>query len=136
MTSSREKPRRPHPLRWLIEPLTEEADFFERPMFGCHACYLHGRLALVLAAQEEPWNGLLIPTEKQFHDSIMLEFIGVGQHPVLKKWLYLSQASDDFEASGAAIVEAVMRNDLRIGVEPREKSSKKSMRSLSSKRQN
>ncbi|MHB8882919.1 MAG: hypothetical protein ACYC69_15585 [Thermodesulfovibrionales bacterium] len=136
MTPSGKKARRPHPLRWLIEPLTGEADFFERPMFGCHACYLHGRLTLVLAAQEEPWNGLLIPTEKQFHDAIIKEFTGVAGHPVLKKWLYLSQGSDEFETSGAALVEAVRRNDPRIGVEPREKGRRKSTRTSSLKTTN
>jgi len=125
MVSSRKKIKKQHTLQWLIEPLIEEPSYLEKPMFGCQACYLHGRLALVLADGEEPWNGLLIPTERDFHDSIMKDFNGVDQHPVLKKWLYLSQASEDFETVGSDIVEAVRMNDLRFGVEPKERASKK-----------
>lgn len=113
--------KRPHPLRWVIEPLEEEPSYLERPMFGCQACYLHGRLVLALTSGKEPWNGLLIPTEHQFHDSIRKDFRYVRQHPVLKKWLYLPQKSDDFESVASDIVEAIRINDPRFGVEPREK---------------
>lgn len=94
-------------------------------MFGCLAIYLHGRLMLVLASGEEPWDGLLIPTEHQFHDAILKEFSDVVQHSVLKKWLYLSEATEDFETVASDIVEAVRMNDLRFGVEPQERISKR-----------
>jgi hypothetical protein len=68
---------------------------------------------------------LLIPTEKQFHDSIKKDFNGVVQHPVLKKWLYLSDATEDFETVASDIVEAVRMNDQRFGVEPKERISKR-----------
>jgi len=103
----------------------EEPSYLEKPMFGCLAVYLHGRLMLVLASGEEPWNGLLIPTEHQFHNSIKKDFNGVVQHPVLKKWLYLSEASEDFETVASDIVDAVRMNDLRFGVEPQERISKR-----------
>jgi len=95
-------------------------------MFGCQACYLHGRLALVLAEGDEPWDGVLIPTEKDFHDSVKKDFKDVVQHPVLKKWLYLSQSSEDFETVASDIVEAVRMNDQRFGVEPKERVLKRS----------
>jgi hypothetical protein len=104
----------------------EEASYLEKPMFGCEACYLHGRLALVLAEGDEPWNGVLIPTEKDFHGSIMEEFNDVVPHPVLKKWLYLSQSAEDFERMASDIVEAVRMNDPRFGVEPKGRVMKKS----------
>lgn len=128
MLSARKSIRRENPLKWLVEPLTEMRGYFDRPMFGCLACYIHGRLALVLAAKEEPWNGLLVPTEKELHGSIMKDFNGIVQHPVLKKWLYLSQSFEDFETTGAEIVEAVRLNDVRFGVEPKVKNSKKNSR--------
>ncbi len=62
--------KKEQPLRWVIESLEEERSYFEKPMFGCLAVYLHGRLSLLLTSGEEPWNGLLIPTDHQFHDSI------------------------------------------------------------------
>jgi hypothetical protein len=126
MPSSRKKIRKQHPLLWLVEPLREEPSYLEKPMFGCEACYLHGRLALVLAEGDEPWNGLLIPTEKDFHGSLIKDFKDVFQHPVLKKWLYLSQSSEDFETVASDIVEAVRMNDQRFGVEPKERALKRS----------
>ena len=95
-------------------------------MFGCLAIYLHGRLMLALTSGEEPWNGLLIPTEHQFHDAIQKEFRDVAQHSVLKKWLYLPEATEDFETVASDIVEAVRMNDQRFGVEPKERVKRKS----------
>jgi hypothetical protein len=103
----------------------EEPSYIDRAWFGCRAIYLHGRLMLVLCSGEEPWNGLLIPTEKEFHDHIRQEFEAVVQHPVLKKWMYLPENSEDFESVSSEIVEAVRMGDQRFGVEPREKASRK-----------
>ncbi|MEK6672193.1 MAG: hypothetical protein AABY42_01795 [Nitrospirota bacterium] len=121
MASSRKKTKKPHHLQWVIEPLMEEPSFLQKPMFGCQACYLHGRLVLALCSGEEPWNGLLIPTDHQFHESIRKEFKDVKQHPVLKKWLYLNETTEDFESTASDIVEAIRANDQRFGVEPKEK---------------
>jgi hypothetical protein len=125
MPSSRKKIKNPHPLLWVVESLMEESSYLEKSMFGCQAVYLHGRLVLALSSGEEPWNGLLIPTEHQFHDAIMKDFRDVVQHSVLKKWLYLPEASEDFETVAQDIVEAIRMNDLRFGVEPKERVSRK-----------
>jgi hypothetical protein len=128
MPSSRKKIKKPktHPLLWVVESLMEEPSYLEKPMFGCLAIYLRGRLMLVLASGEEPWNGLLIPTDHQFHDAIVKEFRDVVQHSVLKKWLYLPEATEDFETVASDIVEAVRMNDQRFGVEPKESVKRKS----------
>jgi hypothetical protein len=133
MLSSRKKIKKPktHPLLWVVEPLIEEPSYLEKPMFGCLAIYLRGRLMLVLASREEPWNGLLIPTDHQFHDSIIKDFRDVVQHSVLKKWLYLPEATEDFETVASDIVEAVRMNDLRFGVEPKESVKRKSKKFIS-----
>ena len=94
-------------------------------MFGCLAVYLHGRLSLLLSSGEEPWNGLLIPTDHQFHDSIRRDYQDIVQHPVLKKWLYLPESVEDFETSAQEIVEAIRINDPKFGVEPKEKVPKR-----------
>jgi hypothetical protein len=125
MPSSRKKKKKQHPLLWVVESLMEEPSYLEKSMFGCLAIYLHGRLMLVLASGEEPWDGLLIPTEHQFHDAILKEFRDVVQHFVLKKWLYLPEATEDFETVASDIVEAVRMNDHRFGVEPKERVSRK-----------
>jgi hypothetical protein len=116
------KKKKPHnPLLWVVDPVMEEPSYIDRAWFGCRAIYLHGRLMLVLCSGEEPWNGLLIPTEKEFHHSIRQQFENVVQHPVLKKWLYLSENSEDFETVSSEIVEAVRIGDQRFGVEPKER---------------
>ena len=126
---------KPHPLDWIIEPLTEEVSYIEKPMFGCKGCYLHGRLKLVLASKAKPWNGLLIPTEKEFHESIRKSFKGVLQHPILKKWLYLPETFEDFESVSSDIVEQILMDDQRFGVEPKERTSGKMKRRKIQKRE-
>jgi len=84
---------------------------------------------LVLASGEEPWYGLMIPTDYQFHQDIMEDFPDVVQHSVLKKWLYLPEATEDFETVASDIVEAVRINDLRFGVEPQGRVSKRKRKS-------
>ena len=125
MASKSKKKPKAHTLLWVVESLMEEPSYLQKPMFGCLAIYLHGRLMLVLASGEEPWNGLLIPTEHQFHDAIVKEFQEVVQHSVLKKWLYLPEAIEDFETVSSDIVEALRMKDQRFGVEPKERISKR-----------
>jgi hypothetical protein len=116
--------KKEYPLRWIVESIEEERSYFEKTMFGCLAVYLHGRLSLLLSSGEEPWSGLLIPTCHQFHDSILQEFGDVVSHPVLKKWLYLPEAVENFETVAGDIVETIRMNDPRFGVEPRERSKR------------
>ena len=125
MTSTSRKKKSRNPLLWVVEPIMEEPSYIERAWFGCRAIYLHGRLMLVLCSGEEPWNGLLIATEHEFHDAIRQQFGDVIQHPVLRKWLYLPEASEGFETASSDIVEAVRLNDQRVGVEPKERKSRK-----------
>ena len=123
--SSSPKKIKPHPLLWVVESLQDEPSYVERAWFGCRAVYCHGLLALVLCSGEDPWNGLLIPTEHQFHDDIRKDFPYVVQHPVLKKWLYLPERSEDFESGAMDIVERIRVGDQRFGVEPKERKGKK-----------
>lgn len=113
----RTKARRSHPFQWAVEPLAEEPSYIEKAMFGCRGCYLYGRLVLVLAAREKPWNGLLVPTEKKHHKSLLRDHKSLVTHPILKKWLYLPESDDDFEESARALVESILANNPRIGVE-------------------
>jgi hypothetical protein len=125
MATSSEKTKRPHPLHWVVESIMEEPSYIDKAMFGCRGIYLHGRLMLVLCVGEEPWNGLLIATDHEFHEDIRRDFKTVKQHPVLKKWLYLPEASEDFESVASDVVEAIRVNDQRFGVEPKERRRKK-----------
>ncbi len=118
------KGRRAHPFQWVVEPLLEKPSYIQKAMFGCIGCYLHGRLVLVLAAREsQAWNGLLIPTDKELHRSLRRDHKNLIIHPILKKWLYLPETYDDFEEAALAIVESILANDPRIGVECKRKAS-------------
>lgn len=128
MGDSSKKKEPKNPLLWVVESIMEEPSYIDRAWFGCRAVYLHGRLMLVLCSGEEPWAGLLIATEHDFHDSIRQEFGNVIQHPVLKKWLYLAEDSEDFESVSSGIVEAIRMGDQRFGVEPKERRSRKRKR--------
>jgi hypothetical protein len=87
-------------------------------MFGCVACYLSGRLVLVLADRGEPWQGLLIPSERSDHPSMLVDYPALRVHPVLGKWLYLADHTRRFAAAAAAIVDRIEARDERFGVEP------------------
>jgi hypothetical protein len=114
----RSKVTHQHPLQWVLDSVEGEPSFFQRPMFGCQAVYLFGRLVLVLAAKEEPWNGLLVCTSREFHSMLVGEYPSLKPHPVLGKWLYLSQTHDNFEETVQELVLRIVKNDPRIGVEP------------------
>ena len=100
--------------------MAEELSYIEKAMFGCKGCYLHGRLVLVLASRgNKPWNGLLLPTERKHHRSLRRDHRKLVIHPVLKKWLYLPESNENFEEAARAIVEFILANDPRVGVEPK-----------------
>lgn len=107
-------------------------------MFGCLAAYVQGRMVMVLA--EDPgeksyrgksypfdlWDGILIPTEREFHASLRKEFPGLLPHPVLGKWLYLPARHEDFESAARDIARLIARGDKRLGIEPKIKLAKNS----------
>jgi hypothetical protein len=107
-----------HPLAWVIEPLASEASLVVRPMFGCRAVYVSGRMVLVLAASEEPWRGVLVPTERAHHAALIADCPALRPHLVLPKWLYLPEAAASFERDAAWLVARVRAGDPRVGIEP------------------
>lgn len=111
--------KKTHPLEWLLEPLEAYPAYLRRKMFGCEAAYLNGRLMIVLAAGEEPWNGILIATAREHHASLQASWNALASHTVLGKWLYLSQNHAAFESIATAIVTRICHGDPRIGVEPK-----------------
>ena len=113
-----------HPHAWLWESLEAEASFVLRPMFGTKAVYLEGKLMFCFSAKEEPWRGLLVCTDRPHQASLRADFPGLSPHPILPKWLYLSEAADDFESAAERLVRLVKRRDARIGVVPQPKRRK------------
>jgi hypothetical protein len=108
-------------LMWLAEPLEELQGYMVKPMFGATGCYARGLLVLVLSGREKPWNGLLLPTAREYHDSLINDIPALKQHPVLGKWLYIAETDDDFEEVATEVIELILAQDERIGVEPKPK---------------
>lgn len=106
-------------LAWIFEPFERDAAYLPRRMFGCDAAYLDGMLCLVTGDRDEPWNGLLVCTSKEHHAALIGEMPALRVHPVLGKWLYISQADPAFEDAVEQIVARVLARDPRIGVEPK-----------------
>jgi hypothetical protein len=95
-------------------------------MFGTKAAYLDGRLHLCFCANEEPWRGVLVCTERAHHASLQAEFPTLASHPILGKWLYLSEEHDDFESTARRHVALVRRRDPRFGILPQPKKRRQS----------
>jgi len=128
--------------RWIYEFFEENPDALLKGMFGGLALYYQGQLKLVL--MENPgettyrgrsydydiWNGLLVCTERSFHDSLVKQIPSLVLHPVLPKWLYLPFAREGWEDVAVALTRLVRGADPRIGVWPQEKRKGKSRRAL------
>jgi hypothetical protein len=106
---------------WLLDPLLDEPGTVVRPMFGCQSCYFNGLLVLVLADGEEPWRGVLVPTEHAAHCELRRLFPALAPHPVLPKWLYLPEDAPGFERDAQEIVRRIRLLDPLIGVLPENK---------------
>ena len=115
---------------WLLEPIECDPTFETRRMFGGLAVYLGGRMVLVLMESDPSdleyrgkkfdfpiWSGLLIPTDRTHHDSLLRDFSDLRVHPVLGKWLYLVM-QDDYEKTAQEIVDAIGKGGSRFGIEP------------------
>lgn len=110
-----------HRHAWIWEPLESEPGFVLRSMFGAKAVYLDGKIVLCCSAGEEPWCGLLVPTDREHHDALRTEFPALVVHSVLGKWLYLPESAGAFERTATALVTLVRRRDPRVGVVPKPK---------------
>lgn len=87
-------------------------------MFGCVGCYVEGRLVVVLADRGEPWQGLLLPVERDVQTGLRHDVPALRIHSVLRKWLYLPEAEPQFEVLAEALVNRIAGGDARFGVEP------------------
>ena len=61
---------------------------------------------------------MLFPLEREMHSGLINDLPALSPHPVLGKWLYLSESSSDFEGVVQQWVNLVLANDNRIGVLP------------------
>jgi len=107
-----------HPLQWLADPVADEPTFVLKAWFGGRTIMLHGLHRLFLTTQGEPWQGVLVCTFHEHHESLLAEFPALVRHPVLGKWLYLSESAETFERDAKQLVRLVKARDPRIGIPP------------------
>jgi hypothetical protein len=107
---------------WIFEPFAEHRTFFTKRMFGGLAAYLFDRQMLVLVEPTKSgrwkWHGVLLCTDYEHHASIQGEFPALMPHAVLRKWLFIDSAHEDFESTMGAVAQRVASNDLRLGIVP------------------
>jgi hypothetical protein len=113
-------------LSWVLDALERDPTFVHKRMFSADAAYIDGRLCLTAGDREEPWNGMLVCTSQAHHASLIEQMPALRPHPVLGKWLYVSQADPAFESMVEQVTALVLARDPRIGVEPKPKRSRKS----------
>lgn len=121
-----------HRHAWLWEPLESDVTLVVRPMFGAKAAYLDGKLMLCFCTGAEPWNGVLVCTDRSHHPALVAEFPELTPHAILPKWLYLTEAADSFERTARHLVTLARARDPRLGVapKPKHKSAKSPRRRL------
>lgn len=114
-------------LAWILEPLESDSSCHRRRMFGCDAAYLHDKLYLVVADKAEPWSGLLVCTSKEHHATLKAQLPALRPHPILGKWLYISQSNPLFEPTAKRLTEFALDRHPCLGVrstsKPRRKAS-------------
>ena len=107
---------------WILEAFAGRPTFFTKRMFGGLAAYLHERQMLVLVEPTRTgrwkWHGVLVCTGHEHHGSIRADFPALTPHAVLRKWLYIETAHDDFESTMEGVARRMARNDRRFGIVP------------------
>jgi hypothetical protein len=113
---------KPFDHEWIFDAFAGRPTFFTKRMFGGLAAYLHERLMLVLVEPTKTgrwkWHGVLVCTAHEHHASIRADFPALQPHAVLRKWLYVDSAHDDFESTMEGIARRMARNDRRFGIAP------------------
>lgn len=112
-------------LAWILDAFERDPTYVRKRMFSADAAYIDGRLCITVGERDEPWNGMLVCTSHDHHAALINDIPALQPHPVLGKWLYVSQNDPAFESVVEHVVSLVLARDPRIGVEPKPKRSRK-----------
>lgn len=117
------KQKKPVPHEFVLEALATLFPF-TRPMFGCLAIYVKGKIVLILRdkPQSTADNGVWLATTPEHHESLRREFPNMRSIQVLGKpvtgWQVLPADARDFEQAALHACELVLAGDPRIGKIP------------------
>jgi hypothetical protein len=118
------KPRKTPPHEFVLDALAT-ARYTTRPMFGCLAVYIKGKIVLVLRDKPtaQASNGVWLATTKEHHESLRNEFPGMRSIPVLGSgltgWQMIPSDAPDFEEAAQRACELILARDPRIGKTPK-----------------
>lgn len=116
---------------WAFERILKSPTALAKRMFGGAAVYDRGQLLLLL--MESPgenvyrgkkyafdlWNGVFLPTSREHHQALLAEVPSAVSHPVLGKWLYIPEDSENFEEDVRRALLLIARESELIGVTPK-----------------
>jgi hypothetical protein len=112
-------------LSWILDAFERDPTYVRKRMFSMDAAYIDARLCITAGDRQEPWNGMLVCTSQEHHATLIEEMPALQVHPIIGKWLYVSQTHPEFETVVARIVSIVLARDPRVGVEPTSKRRRK-----------
>jgi hypothetical protein len=113
----------PIPFDFVLDRL-ERCTPIVRPMFGCHAVYVEGKIVLILRSKENDRydNGVWLATTHEHHASLKKVFPQMRSIRLFggatSSWQNLPANESDFEASATTACEMILKNDPRIGRVP------------------
>lgn len=120
------------PFEFVLDEL-EELRPTTKPMFGCTAVYVDGRIVLVLRERGDhpDDNGVWIATAREHHPSLRATFPEMRSIALLAggtgnetAWQLLPIDSADFEDSAVRACALILRRDPRIGTTGTKKTTK------------
>lgn len=123
----------PHP--FVLDAITGLSPT-TRPMFGCLAVYVAGKIVLILRDRGDNTadNGVWLATTEEHHDSLRRAFPSMRSIRVLGKgvtgWQVLPADAPDFEEAARCACELVLARDPRIGKVP---GARRAARSIAAK---
>jgi hypothetical protein len=122
------KPRSSVPHEFVLDSLAPVSRW-TRPMFGCTAIYVGGKIVLILRQKPsfERDNGVWLATTQEHHSSLRQEFPNMRSIELLgeavSNWQILPVEAPDFEESAMRACELVVAGDPRIGKIPKKRRS-------------
>jgi len=123
------KQRKPIPHAFVLDAISTLLPY-TRPMFGCLAIYVKGKIVLILRDKPKSTsdNGIWLATTQEHHQSLRREFPNMRSIQLLGKrvtgWQVLPVDAPDFESAALRACELVLAGDPRIGKIPGARTSK------------
>ena len=107
------------PFEFVLEALSSREPIV-KPMFGCHAIYVAGKIVLILRQKNNAThdNGVWIATSHDHHQSLKKLLPSLRSIKVFGEnggWQNVPEEAIDFEESVFKVCELILKNDARIG---------------------